>query len=139
KEKQIAAQKLLEEQQRMQAEEVAAKKKAAEDAKAKMELAAAVVTPKTEDAKPADASPASMPLREMTNSIGMVLVLLPSGIWVGKYEVTQGEYRRLMWSNPSKSINDRQPVERVTWSAANAFCQKLTEKERAKLPVGSAY
>jgi formylglycine-generating enzyme required for sulfatase activity len=44
-----------------------------------------------------------------------------------------------MWSNPSKSINDRQPVERVTWSAANAFCQKLTEKERAKLPAGSVY
>ena len=75
----------------------------------------------------------------MTNSIGMVLVLLPSGIWVGKYEVTQSEYRRVMWSNPSKSINDRQPVERVPWSAANAFCQKLTEKERAKLPAGSAY
>jgi len=139
KEKQLAAQKLLEEQQRKEAEAAAAKKKAADDAKAKMELAAATVTPKTEDAKPADASSASMPLREMTNSVGMVLVLLPSGIWVGKYEVTQGEYRRVMWSNPSKSINDRQPVERVTWSAANAFCQKLTEKERTKLPAGSAY
>jgi formylglycine-generating enzyme required for sulfatase activity len=140
KEKQIAAQKLLEEeQQRKQAEDAATKVKAAEDAKAKMELAAAVVAPKTEDPKPADASSASMPFREMTNSIGMVLVLLPSGIWVGKYEVTQGEYRRVMWSNPSKSINDRQPVERVTWSAANAFCQKLTEKERAKLPAGKAY
>jgi formylglycine-generating enzyme required for sulfatase activity len=44
-----------------------------------------------------------------------------------------------MWSNPSKSINDRQPVERVTWSAANAFCQRLTEKEHAKLPAGTAY
>jgi formylglycine-generating enzyme required for sulfatase activity len=139
KEKQIAAQKQLEEQQRKAAEEAAAKKKAAEDAKAKMELAAAVVTPKAESPKPADASPASMPLREMTNSIGMVLVLLPSGTWVGKYEVTQGEYRKVMWSNPSKSINDRQPVERVTWSAANAFCQRLTEKEHAKLPAGSAY
>jgi formylglycine-generating enzyme required for sulfatase activity len=141
KEKQIAAQKLLEEQQRKAAEDAAAKKKAAEDAKPKMELA--VVTPKTQDTKsdapsPADASP-SMPLREMTNSIGMILVLLPSGIWVGKYEVTQSEYRRVMWSNPSKSINDRQPVERVAWSTANAFCQKLTEKERAKLPAGSAY
>jgi formylglycine-generating enzyme required for sulfatase activity len=138
KEKQITAQKILEEQQRKEAEAAAAKVKAAEDAKAKMELAA-VVSPKTEDPKPADAPSSAMPLREMTNSIGMVLVLLPSGFWVGKYEVTQGEYRRMMWSNPSKSINDRQPVERVTWSAANAFCQKLTEKERAKLPAGSAY
>src|SRR6266481_7385088 len=102
-----------------------------------MELAAAIVTRKTEDPKPAAAG--STPLREMTNTIGMVLVSMPAGIWVGKYEVTQGEYRKVMWSNPSKSINDRQPVERVTWSAANAFCQKLTEKERAKLPAGSAY
>ena len=69
----------------------------------------------------------------------MVLVSMPSGYWVGKYEVTQGEYRRVMWSNPSKSLNDRQPVERVTWGAANAFCQRLTEKERSKLPPGSAY
>jgi formylglycine-generating enzyme required for sulfatase activity len=75
----------------------------------------------------------------MTNSIGMVLVSMASGIWVGKYEVTQGEYRKVMWFNPSKSINDRQPVERVTWSAANAFCQRLTEKEHSKLPAGSAY
>jgi formylglycine-generating enzyme required for sulfatase activity len=139
KEKQIAAQKQMEEQQRKDAEEAAAKKKAAEDAKPKMELAAAVVTPKTEDPKPPESAPASVPRREMTNSISMVLVSMPSGIWVGKYEVTQGEYRKVMWSNPSKSINDRQPVERVTWSAANAFCQRLTEKERSKLPAGSAY
>jgi formylglycine-generating enzyme required for sulfatase activity len=44
-----------------------------------------------------------------------------------------------MWSNPSKSINDRQPVERVTWNGANAFCRKLTDMERSKLPAGSAY
>jgi formylglycine-generating enzyme required for sulfatase activity len=139
KEKQLAAQKQLEEQQRKEAEDAAAKNKALEDAKPKMELAAAVVTPKPADPKPVDISPASGPRPEMTNSIGMVLVSMPSGILVGKYEVTQGEYRKVMWSNPSKSLNDRQPVERVTWSAANAFCQKLTEKERAKLPAGSVY
>jgi formylglycine-generating enzyme required for sulfatase activity len=44
-----------------------------------------------------------------------------------------------MWVNPSKSIDDRQPVERVTWSAANSFCQRLTEKEHSKLPAGSVY
>src|SRR5262249_39796808 len=139
KEKQIAAQKALEEQQRKEADAAAIKKKAEDEAKAKMELAAA--TPKLPDPKPSDTSTASssMPLAQMTNSIGMVLVALPSGIWVGKYEVTQGEYRKVMWSNPSKSVNDRQPVERVTWNAANAFCRKLTEMERAKLPAGKAY
>jgi len=139
KEKQIAAQKQLEEQQRKQAQDAAAKTKAAEDAKPKMELAAAVVSANPGAPKSSEVSSVSGPRSEMTNSIGMVLVSMPSGIWVGKYEVTQGEYRKVMWSNPSKSLNDRQPVERVTWSAANAFCQKLTEKERAKLPAGSVY
>lgn len=138
KERQMAAQKQLEEQQRKAADEAAAKKKAADDAKAKMELAAATVTPKPTDPKSSDVSSATS-RREMTNSIGMILVSMPSGIWVGKYEVTQGEYRKVMWSNPSKSINDRQPVERVTWNGANAFCKKLTDMERAKLPPGTVY
>ena len=139
KEKQIAAQKLLEEQQHKAAEEAAAKKKAADQAKAKMELAAAAVSTKPAEPKASDTSSSTPSRREMTNSIGMVLVSMPSGIWVGKYEVTQGEYRKVMWSNPSKSINDRQPVERVTWNGANAFCKKLTDMERAKLPAGSSY
>lgn len=139
KEKKLAMQKQMEEQQRKDAEEAAARMKAAEEAKAKVELAAATVTPKSSDPKPVDASLAAGPRPEMTNSIGMVLVSMPSGVWVGKYEVTQGEYRKVMWSNPSKSINDRQPVERVTWNGANAFCRKLTDMERSKLPAGSAY
>jgi formylglycine-generating enzyme required for sulfatase activity len=139
KEKKMAAQKQLEEQQRKDAEEAAAKKKAAEDAKVKMELAAAAITPKPVEPKASEVSATSLPRAERTNSIGMVFVSIPSGVWVGKYEVTQGEYRKVMWSNPSKSINDRQPVERVTWNGANAFCRKLTEIERSKLPAGSVY
>ena len=54
----------------------------------------------------------------------MVLVPLPSGIWAGKYEVTQTEYRKVMKSNPSKSVNGRQPVERVAWNDAKEFCQQ---------------
>lgn len=140
KEKELAAQKALEEQQRKAADEAAAAKKKADDAaKARMELASAAVTPKPADPKSADAGANSISRPEMTNSIGMVLVSMPSGIWVGKFEVTQGEYRKVMWSNPSKSINDRQPVERVTWNGANAFCSKLAEMERGKLPKGTAY
>jgi formylglycine-generating enzyme required for sulfatase activity len=135
-EKQLAARKQLEEQQR---NDEGARKKAADEAKAKMELAGVAVTPKANDAKPTDVSAASERRPEMTNSIGMVLVSMPSGIWVGKYEVTQGEYRRVMWGNPSQSINDRQPVEKVTWNGANAFCRKLTDTERTKLPAGTAY
>jgi formylglycine-generating enzyme required for sulfatase activity len=58
---------------------------------------------------------------------------------VGKYEVTQAEYRKVMAANPSKSVNARQPVEQVSWNDANEFCSKLTEMERGKLPPANRY
>jgi formylglycine-generating enzyme required for sulfatase activity len=69
----------------------------------------------------------------MTNSIGMVLVLMPSGFWAGKYEVTRGEYGRVMETKVSESQNEQLPVNRVTWDDANEFCRRLTDKESAKL------
>jgi formylglycine-generating enzyme required for sulfatase activity len=140
KEKEAAMQQDLKEQERKQAE-ASAKEKADEQARAKTELAATALNVNGSTPHPNSTLPSvsAIPRGEMTNSIGMVLVAMPSGIWVGKYEVTQAEYRRVMWSNPSKFVNDRHPVERVTWHAANAFCQKLTEKERPKLPAGKVY
>jgi formylglycine-generating enzyme required for sulfatase activity len=128
------------EQQRKETEAAAVKKKADEQAKAKLDLAAAAAA-KAGDPKPAAGSPPSAPpmQSQITNSIGMVLVPLPSGIWVGKYEVTQAEYRKVMKSNPSKSVNDRQPVEQVAWNDAKEFCRKLTEMERGKLPADRVY
>jgi formylglycine-generating enzyme required for sulfatase activity len=69
----------------------------------------------------------------------MVLVRVPSGLWVGKYEVTQSEYQTVMGTNPSKSKNDRQPVEQVTWNDAMEFTRKLTELEKSNLPSGYRY
>jgi formylglycine-generating enzyme required for sulfatase activity len=141
KEKEAARQKELAEQQRKEAEAAAAKKKADEQARAKTELAAAPLT-NAASLQPAGTSAVSPapPRGEMTNSIGMVLVELPSRLWVGKYEVTQAEYRKVMGTNTSKFTNDvRQPVERVTWIEANEFCRKLTEMERGKLPAGKVY
>ena len=74
-----------------------------------------------------------------TNSIGMVFVHLPSGLWAGKYEVTQAEYQKVMGNNPSKSVNERQPVEQVSWNNAVEFTRKLTEMERGSLPAGRVY
>ncbi len=140
KEQQLARQKELEEQQRKADEAAAAKAKVEQDAKAKPTPAA---TPASiaSDSKPAvaTAAPALPVTGEMTNSIGMVLVPLPSGIWVGKFEVTQAEYQKVMGSNPSKSINEGQPVERVSWNEAREFCRKLTELERGRLPAGRSY
>ena len=65
-------------------------------------------------------------------------VTLSRGFYVGKYEVTQGEYLRVMGSNPSWfSTNSgdaedlSRPVEVVTWFDATNYCGLLTERERA--------
>jgi formylglycine-generating enzyme required for sulfatase activity len=49
---------------------------------------------------------------------------------IGKHEVTQGQWRALMGSNPSsvKACGDECPVETVNWDDAQAFIRKLNEK-----------
>jgi formylglycine-generating enzyme required for sulfatase activity len=112
--------------------------------------------------------------REQTNSIGMKLVLIPAGnflmgsprteeghgedeeqhevditqpFYLSAYEVTQGEYQRVMGVNPSKSAQpnggaqardtSRFPVEWVSWEEAVEFCRKLSnlpeEKEAGRV------
>ncbi len=46
---------------------------------------------------------------------------------IGKYEVTQGEWRAVMGNNPSHfgSCGDTCPVENVSWNDAQAYIQKL--------------
>src|SRR5262249_41356006 len=69
-------------------------------------------------------------------------VKLTRGFWLGKYEVTQAEYRAVMKGNPShfsaagagKDLvagqdTDKFPVEMVTWDEATEFCRALTEQE----------
>ena len=57
---------------------------------------------------------------------------------LGKYEVTQGEWRALMGNNPSdfKDCGDRCPVENVSWEDAQSFVQRLNERtgKRYRLP-----
>jgi len=59
-------------------------------------------------------------------------VRISSGFWMGKYEVTQRQYRQLMGDNPSwfKNAGPDAPVENVTWHEATNFCAKL----QARLP-----
>jgi formylglycine-generating enzyme required for sulfatase activity len=100
--------------------------------------------------------------KEITNSIGMKLVLIPKGTfqmgspiedegadddeqqhqvtiskdyYLGVTEVTQGQYEKVMGTNPSyfqkrvirKSDSSLYPVEQVSWEDAVEFCQKLSE------------
>jgi formylglycine-generating enzyme required for sulfatase activity len=48
---------------------------------------------------------------------------------MGKYEVTQGEYRQLMGVNPSYFKGDTLPVEQVSWFDAIAYCNALSLRE----------
>ena len=69
-------------------------------------------------------------------------VILPQGFWLGRCEVTQGEYQPIMGANPSNTTEDpNQPVERVTWYEAMEYCVKLTRLEQAsgRIPPGFAY
>ena len=58
-------------------------------------------------------------------------VTLTSGFYIGKFEVTQGEYLLVMGNNPSHySLGDmNQPVEQIAWDEASAYCTKLTAQE----------
>ena len=58
-------------------------------------------------------------------------VWLTPGFWMGKYEVTQGEYVAVMTNNPSSHIGDtNRPVEQLTWSEATLYCERITARER---------
>ena len=53
---------------------------------------------------------------------------------LGKYEVTQGQWRELMGGNPSdfSTCGDDCPVETVSWEAAMAYTRRLNQKVSGK-------
>jgi formylglycine-generating enzyme required for sulfatase activity len=52
-----------------------------------------------------------------------------SNFYIGKFEVTQKEWKDVMGSNPSNFKGDNLPVENVSWYDAVDFCNKKSEKE----------
>ncbi|GEM_PF-1634392 len=44
--------------------------------------------------------------------------------FLGKFEVTQGEYQGFTGRNPSYRLQDSLPVDRVTWDEAETFCRE---------------
>lgn len=95
-------------------------------------------------------------LKIMTNSIKMEFLLIPEGefkmgalpdekfrygqepvhivkiekaYYLGKYEVTQKQWREVMGNNPSNFKGDNLPVEKVSWKDVQEFIKKLNEKE----------
>ncbi len=47
---------------------------------------------------------------------------------VGKFEVTQAQWRAMMGSNPSRFKGDNRPVEQVSWDDAKTFVDRLSAK-----------
>ena len=55
-------------------------------------------------------------------------VEISRGFWLGKYEVTQGEWEAVMGSNPSRYTGDaRRPVEQISWNDVQGFIAKLND------------
>ena len=104
-------------------------------------------------------------LAEQGNSIGMKFTLIPAGefemgsppdemdrysdegpvhhvtienaFYMGRYEVTQKQWREIMGDNPSYFTGENLPVEEVSWDDVQEFIKKLNEKEgtdRYRLP-----
>lgn len=117
----------------------------------------ALKAPSTTGAEP----PAEMPQPIVTPIKRPVVAAVPSGTgvegepemvkieggpggtyWIGRYEVTQGEWRAVMGTNPSYNKgSDRLPVDQVSWNDAKEFCNKLSKKagRRYTLPTGAQW
>ena len=63
-------------------------------------------------------------------------VTLTQGFHLGKYEVTQSQWRKIMASSPSAFPDDDKPVDNVSWDMVMQFCHKLTllERKAGRLP-----
>ena len=72
-------------------------------------------------------------------------VKITKAFYMGVYEVTQGEYEKVMGTNPSyfssggdgekdakRMDTSRFPVERVSWEDAVEFCKKLSQRAAEK-------
>jgi len=54
------------------------------------------------------------------------------GLWLGRYEVTQSQYKQVVGSNPSYFSGASNPVEVVNWQEANDFAETMGELSNAK-------
>jgi formylglycine-generating enzyme required for sulfatase activity len=117
----------------------------------------------TPTAREPSSTPATLP-RTHTNQAGIEFVLIPPGsfmmgstngednekpvhqvtisqaFYMGKYEVTQGQWQSVMGNNPSlfKDCGGNCPVEQVSWDDAQSFINKLNESNdgfRYRLPT----
>jgi len=76
-------------------------------------------------------SPPSEPERRADEN--RVEVTLSKGFWAGKYEVTQGQWKRVVGAFPGELTageGDDFPVSNVNFAEVETFCRRLTEHVR---------
>ena len=69
-------------------------------------------------------------------------VTITRDYWIGKYEVTQGEFAAVTARNPSHFTGDsNRPVEKITFFDASNYCATVTLRERkaGRLPASYEY
>jgi len=99
-----------------------------------------------ENSTPLTSSPAPAasvaPATDFTNGAGQNMVWIGTlGLWVAAHETTQGQFQRVLRTNPSAFRSADRPVDSVTWYDAVRYCDSLTQMEQGagSLPVGFQY
>lgn len=52
-------------------------------------------------------------------------IVLASTFWIGRTEVTQAAYRRVMHTDPSRYPGATRPVDSVGWTDATEYCRRI--------------
>ncbi|MDX1979882.1 MAG: formylglycine-generating enzyme family protein [Bryobacteraceae bacterium] len=52
-------------------------------------------------------------------------VEITKGVWMGRTEVTQAAWKKVMGTDPSRFKGDQRPVENVSWTEASQYCAKI--------------
>jgi formylglycine-generating enzyme required for sulfatase activity len=143
-----------------EARERAAQQRAAEERAVREEIAHSARA----DAPELAARKLGIPLEKTLAKSGIALRLIPAGsflmgspaseiqrtdnevqhtvriskpFYMGKYEVTQGQWQKVMGNNPShfKNVGESAPVKQVSWNDCHTFMAELCKLEG--LPAGS--
>ena len=100
-----------------------------------VERITATAAKKDDQANDDHGDPKDKPALKPRKVITPVKVFLTQGYWLGRYEVTQSQWKQMVTTEPWKGQEFTKegadiPATVVSWTDATEFCGKLTEQER---------